>query len=59
MELEENFNLAELYKFKISDYPGSQKGPYPQDDPQYFSEWFSKYAPKSLIDYLNIAIAEE
>jgi hypothetical protein len=35
--------IAEPFIFK--QYPGSPKGPEPEDDPSYFIDWFAKNHP--------------
>jgi hypothetical protein len=39
---------TELDVNEIKLYPGSPKGPEPEDDPVYYSKWFLEHQPKSL-----------
>lgn len=32
----------------VKIYPGSPKGPLPQDDPDHYSEWFMRNQPEIL-----------
>lgn len=38
---------ATIPEEEIKFYPGSVKGPNPEDDPESWSEWFYKHQPKS------------
>jgi hypothetical protein len=38
-------NLMDVVKF----YPGSSKGMEPEDDPEFYSEWFMRNQPNDLI----------
>ena len=40
-----HINLDEIIKF----YPGSAKGPNPEDDPEHYSEWFIRNQPNKLL----------
>jgi hypothetical protein len=42
-EIEKGINI-DPEKF-IKYYPGSPKGPNPEDDPQHYSEWFMRNQP--------------
>ena len=33
----------------VKEYPGSAKGPEPEDDPKHYSEWFMRNQPEDLI----------
>lgn len=33
---------------EIKDYPGSEKGPLPQDDPKHFLEWYRDNLPPKV-----------
>lgn len=35
---------------KVVEYPGSPKGANPQDDPEFFLDWYEKNAPPALLD---------
>ena len=44
-------------------YPGSKKGPLPEDDPEHYSDWFIRNQPNDLIygkdvhpDYKDIGV---
>ena len=39
--LVENWDLSQIKK-----YPGSPKGPNPEDDPKFYSQWFIENQPK-------------
>jgi len=39
--LVENWDLSE-----VKLYPGSPKGPNPEDDPTFYSQWFVENQPK-------------
>ena len=39
-ELDEVFAMPEIPFEEIKFYPGSQKGPEPEDDPESYSKWF-------------------
>ena len=46
-EMDEWFNhKIDLSEFK--EYPGSAKGPHPQDDIENYSRWFIENQPKSI-----------
>ena len=32
----------------IKYYPGSSKGPLPEDDPEHYSEWFMRNQPEEI-----------
>jgi hypothetical protein len=36
---------------KIKHYPGSSKGPKPDDDPEYFAEWYVNNISEEMKDY--------
>jgi hypothetical protein len=38
-ELDEPINYGEIDK-AVKEYPGSKKGPLPEDDIDHYSEWF-------------------
>ena len=42
-EIAKNFDMSELKM-----YPGSDKGPQPEDDPDNYTKWFVQNYPKSL-----------
>lgn len=33
---------------QVKLYPGSPKGPMPEDDPEYYSRWFYEHQPDVL-----------
>jgi hypothetical protein len=35
---------------EIKIYPGSDKGPLPEDDVEHYSRWFIENQPKSIYD---------
>lgn len=39
-----NYDLSEV---KI--YPGSEKGPRPEDDPEFYTKWFVENQPKKAL----------
>jgi len=47
---------------EIKMYPGSEKGPLPEDDPEHYSRWFIENQPKSMYepgeihDYSDIGV---
>jgi hypothetical protein len=41
--LNEDVDLSE-----VKQYPGSEKGPLPEDDPEHYSRWFIENQPKSI-----------
>jgi hypothetical protein len=41
-------NAPEVPDEEIHFYPGSLKGPEPEDDPETYSRWFFEHQPKSL-----------
>lgn len=43
MIADNNFDLDE-----VKLYPGSEKGPLPEDDPENYSRWFVENQPKSI-----------
>ena len=43
--LELNCDIEKVVKY----YPGSPKGPNPEDDPEHYSEWFIRNQPDDLI----------
>lgn len=43
--LEFNCDIDKVVKY----YPGSPKGPLPEDDPKHYSEWFVRNQPTELI----------
>lgn len=46
--LQDKYDIDKVVKF----YPGSLKGPLPEDDPDHYSEWFMRSQPEDLI-YAN------
>lgn len=38
---------------EVKTYPGSIKGPLPEDDPEHYSRWFVENQPKSLVSGTN------
>jgi len=45
----------------VKIYPGSEKGPNPEDDPEFYSDWFIRNQPKELYngenpDYQDIGV---
>jgi len=42
--MNEKIDLSEI---KI--YPGSPKGPNPEDDPEFYSKWFVENQPKKIL----------
>lgn len=49
MDLEELVKNAEPYKI----YPGSPKGPYPENDPETYADWYLKNIPQHTRDFLD------
>ncbi len=47
--LNDKYNVDEIVKI----YPGSPKGPLPEDDPEFYSKWFMRNQPEDLI-YPNL-----
>lgn len=47
-EFEKRIELADPDSV-IKAYPGSPKGPLPEDDPEHYSEWFVRNQPNDLI----------
>jgi len=41
-EVDEALNSNEVTEADIKYYPGSDKGPLPEDDPEFYSNWFVK-----------------
>jgi hypothetical protein len=41
----DKYNIDEIVKI----YPGSPKGPLPEDDPEFYSKWFMRNQPEDLI----------
>jgi hypothetical protein len=41
-------NAPDVPDEEIHMYPGSLKGPEPEDDPETYSRWFFEHQPKSL-----------
>lgn len=46
-EVDEALNSNEVTDADIKYYPGSDKGPLPEDDPEFYSNWFVKNQPKA------------
>lgn len=46
--LEEDWSHIDMDKI-IKFYPGSKKGPLPEDDPEHYSEWFIRNQPNKLL----------
>ena len=59
--LDEDWSHIDLDKI-IKFYPGSKKGPLPEDDPENYSEWFIRNQPNMLLygeehpDYHDIGV---
>jgi hypothetical protein len=50
-ELDIAFAQGEIPIDEVKFYPGSDKGPAPEDDPETYSRWFVEHqAPSTLID---------
>ncbi len=52
---------ALMRKFDMSEvklYPGSDKGPLPEDDPQYYSKWFIENQPKKSFEGMTTDFSE-
>ena len=45
LELEKK---EQLENFNMKAYPGSAKGPNPEDDPIYYQNWFMENIPSNL-----------
>ena len=43
--IEDKYNIDEIVKI----YPGSPKGPLPEDDPEFYSKWFMRNQPEDII----------
>jgi hypothetical protein len=48
---DEALNRAPVPDHEIAFYPGSEKGPHPEDDPESYSRWFFDNQPKSLYEH--------
>lgn len=35
---------------EVKDYPGSEKGPHPDDDPRAYTKWFLENQPKNAFE---------
>lgn len=46
--IDEALNAPDIPEDEIAFYPGSDKGPNPEDDPEHYSRWFFEHQPKSL-----------
>jgi hypothetical protein len=50
---------------EVKPYPGSEKGPSPEDDPENYSRWFFENQPKSIYepgelqDYADIGVKKK
>lgn len=44
-KFDNDLDMSKIVKF----YPGSSKGPLPEDDPDHYSEWFVRNQPTDLI----------
>ena len=40
--------MKQLENFNMKAYPGSAKGPNPEDDPVYYKNWFMENIPSNL-----------
>lgn len=45
-EVDHALNDCEIDESEIKAYPGSDKGRKPEDDPEFYSQWFVKNQPK-------------
>lgn len=37
----------------MKPYPGSPKGPKPEDDPEFYNEWFAMNIPSQFVNYFK------
>ena len=44
-EMERTFDVSQVKR-----YPGNEKGPNPEDDPEHYAKWFMDNQPKELAD---------
>lgn len=50
-EIDVALALGEIPIDEVKFYPGSDKGPAPEDDPEFYSRWFVEHqAPSTLVD---------
>jgi len=47
-EFDEVYEDKELIDRIVEIYPGSDKGPRPEDDPEFYTEWFLRNQPKEI-----------
>jgi hypothetical protein len=52
-EIQFQQDMKRLKEFKMKPYPGSQKGPLPEDDPQHYQSWFIENMPQDLLPYFR------
>ena len=45
MEYEKTIDWDKVIKY----YPGSKKGPLPEDDPEFYTDWFMRNYPKEVL----------
>jgi len=48
-EIDIAFAQGEIPTNEIKFYPGSDKGPAPEDDPETYSRWFVEHQPPSTL----------
>jgi hypothetical protein len=45
-------DLKSLESFALKPYPGSSKGPHPEDDPVHYRSWLISQLPGHLVPYV-------
>jgi hypothetical protein len=48
-EKQQKYEVEEFLRY-LDEYPGSPKGPLPEDDPQYFIQYAYKKIPDILLE---------
>ena len=47
--MDEALNIPDIPDSEVKFYPGSPKGPNPEDDPDAYGRWFVEHQPKKLL----------
>lgn len=56
-EIDEIFAQGIIPMNEVKFYPGSEKGRFPEDDPENYSKWFyENQAPSTLDEYGSVPI---